>query len=121
MITLQSRVAYRVSNRVKICVTAESETLDAMVASHFGQSPYFIFVDSETMKCEVVKNPADRAEKGAGRQVASIMIERGIDLLITGKVGVNTSQILAAAEIRVVQGVTGSVREAVEEYKKDAG
>lgn len=106
---------------MKICVTAESETLDAMVAPHFGQSPYFIFVDSETMECEVVENPADRTEKGAGKQVALILIERGVDLLMTGKVGVNTSQILAAAEIKVLQGVTGSVREAIEKYRRESG
>jgi len=46
------------------------------------------------------------------------MIERDVDLLITGKIGTNASQILAAAEIKVVQGVTGSVREAIEEHKR---
>jgi len=103
---------------VKICATAESDNLDAAVAQHFGKSPYFIFVDSVTMEWEVVENPADRTEKGAGMQVAPILIERDVDLLITGKVGTNTSQILAIAEIKVVQGVTGSVREALEEHKK---
>jgi len=55
---------------MKVCVPAESDTFDAKVAQHFGKSPYFIFVDSVTMDFEIVKNTANKIDKGAGMQAA---------------------------------------------------
>ena len=43
---------------MKICTSASVNSLDATVDPRFGRCPYFIIVDSETMKFETIPNLA---------------------------------------------------------------
>lgn len=43
---------------MKMCVTASAGNLDAQIDPRFGRCPYFLIVDSETMKFDVVPNVA---------------------------------------------------------------
>jgi len=103
---------------VKVCVSAVAETLDAQVDPRFGRCPYFVVVDSETMQFEAISNMASGAMGGAGIQAAQIIAGRGVKVLITGNVGPNAFQALSASGIKIVTGAFGTVREAVEKFKK---
>ena len=103
---------------MKICVSAVANSLDAQLDPRFGRCPYFVIVDSENMQFEGVPNMASGATGGAGIQAAQIIANKGVKLVITGNVGPNAFQALSAAGIRIVTGVSGTVREAVEKYKK---
>ena len=103
---------------MKVCVTASAGGLDAPVDPRFGRCPYFIIVDSETMKFEVVPNTAAGAMAGAGIQAAQLVAGLGAEVVITGNVGPNAFQALSAAGVRIVVGAYGTVREVVEKYKR---
>ena len=103
---------------MKICVTAVAIGLNAQVDPRFGRCPYFVIVDSETMKFEAVPNTASGAMMGAGIQAAQTVASKGVKVLITGNVGPNAFQALSAAGIKVVIGAIGTVREVIEKYKK---
>jgi predicted Fe-Mo cluster-binding NifX family protein len=103
---------------MKICVTAVSGSLGAQMDPRFGRCPYLVIVDSETMKFEAVPNIASSSMSGAGIQAAQTIASKGVKVLITGNVGPNAFQALAAAGIKVVTGVVGTVREVIEKYKK---
>lgn len=103
---------------MKICVTASGDGLDAQLDPRFGRCPYFVIVESETMKFETVANTASGAMGGAGIQAAQTVASKGVKVLITGNVGPNAFQALSAARIKIVTGAVGTVREAVERYKK---
>jgi len=103
---------------MKICVTASANSLDSMVDPRFGRCPYFIIVDSETMQFEAIPNLASGAMGGAGVQAAQTIASKGTKVLITGNVGPNAFQALLAAGIKIVTGVSGTVREVVEKYKR---
>jgi predicted Fe-Mo cluster-binding NifX family protein len=103
---------------MKVCVSAAANSLDASIDPRFGRCPYFIIVDSETMQFEVVSNLSSDALSGAGIQAAQTVASKGVTLLITGNVGPNALQALSAAGIKVVTATGGTVREAVEKYKK---
>lgn len=103
---------------MKICVSAVAESLDAQVDPRFGRCPYFVIVDSETMKFEAIPNTASRSMSGAGIQSAQTVASKGVNVLITGNVGPNAFQALSAAGIKVVTGAFGTVREAIEKYKR---
>jgi predicted Fe-Mo cluster-binding NifX family protein len=103
---------------VKICVTAVSGSLEGQIDPRFGRCPYFLIVDSETMKLEAVPNIASSSMSGAGIQAAQKMASKGVEVVITGNVGPNAFQALSAAGIRVVIGALGKVREAIEKYKR---
>jgi predicted Fe-Mo cluster-binding NifX family protein len=105
-------------SQMKICISAISGSLDAPVEPRFGRSPYFLIVDSESMDFETISNLASNAVGGAGIQAAQTVASKGARVLITGSVGPNAFQALSSAGIRVVTGGSGTVREAVERYKK---
>jgi predicted Fe-Mo cluster-binding NifX family protein len=103
---------------MRICVSAESNSLDAPVDPRFGRCPYLVIVDSETMQFEAVPNIASNATGGAGIQAAQTIASKGAKVLITGNVGPNAFQALSAAGMKIVTGAFGTVREVVEKYKR---
>jgi len=103
---------------MKLAVSASGEDLSAPVDARFGRCPYFILVDSETMRFESLANSSMGAMSGAGIQTAQMMANKGVEVVLTGNCGPNAFQTLSAAGIKIVVGVTGTVREAVEKFKK---
>ena len=103
---------------MKLAVSASGEDLSAPVDARFGRCPYFVIVDSETMKFESLPNSSMGAMSGAGIQTAQMMANKGVGVVLTGNCGPNAFQTLSAAGIKIVVGVTGTVREAVERFKR---
>ena len=102
---------------MKICVTATGRDLHAQVDPRFGRCQYFVFVDSDTMAFEAMPNDAIAAPGGAGIQAAQAVVNKGVDVLISGNIGPNAFQVLFAAGVKVATGAYGTVKEAVEMYK----
>jgi predicted Fe-Mo cluster-binding NifX family protein len=103
---------------MKICVTSEGTSLDSNVDPRFGRCQYFIVVDTETLQFEAIQNPNIEAMGGAGIQSAQLVASKQIKAVLTGNVGPNAFQTLQAAGIGVFTGVSGTVKEAIEKYKK---
>ncbi|MCD4765922.1 MAG: NifB/NifX family molybdenum-iron cluster-binding protein, partial [Methanosarcinales archaeon] len=102
---------------MKICVTSNGPTMDASVDPRFGRCQYFVFVDSETMEYEAMPNPSIGASSGAGIQAAQTVADKGAGVVITGQVGPNAIQTLGATNISIVTGASGTVSDAIEQYK----
>jgi predicted Fe-Mo cluster-binding NifX family protein len=102
---------------MKICVTSNGPTMDASVDPRFGRCQYFVFVDSETMKYEAMPNPGIGASSGAGIQAAQTIADKGAGVVITGQVGPNAIQTLGATDISIVTGASGTISDAIEQYK----
>ncbi len=102
---------------MKICVTATAGDLNAQVDPRFGRSQYFVIVDSDTMAFEAMVNEAMNAPGGAGIQAAQAMVNKGVDVVISGNMGPNAFQVLSTAGVKIATGAYGTVKEAVEMYK----
>ncbi len=104
---------------MKICVTSEGPTLDSKVETRFGRGRYFIFVDPDTMNYEAVENPSINAMGGAGIQAAQLIAQNGAEVVITGgNFGPNAAQALSSFGIQMIGGFSGTVREAIEKFKR---
>ncbi len=103
---------------MKVMISSEGETLDDMVDEEFGHCAYFIVVDPETMEFQAIKNEGQDAEVGAGIYAAEQAIRLGVDVVITGWVGPHGQRKLASGNIRIVMDEEGTVREALERFKK---
>ncbi|MCK4824910.1 NifB/NifX family molybdenum-iron cluster-binding protein [bacterium] len=103
---------------MKICITSHGKTLDSQVDPRFGRCPYFIFVDTESLEFEAIENPSVGAMGGAGVQSGQLVAGKQVKAVLTGNVGPNAFQTLQAAGMEVIAGISGSVKEAIEKYKK---
>ena len=103
---------------MKICITSQGDNLDSQIDPRFGRCQYFIFADTETFEFEAIKNPNIDAMGGAGIQSGQIVIEKQAKAVLTGNVGPNAFKTLQAADIDIITNVTGSIKEAIEEYKR---
>jgi predicted Fe-Mo cluster-binding NifX family protein len=103
---------------MKICVTAQGDNLDSGLDPRFGRCQYFLFVDKDTLEFEAVENPNIDTTGGAGVQSGQFVAGKEAKVVLTGNVGPNAFQTLKTAGIDVVTGLSGSVREAIEKYRK---
>jgi predicted Fe-Mo cluster-binding NifX family protein len=103
---------------MKICVTSQGDNLDSELDSRFGRCRYFLFVDRDTLEFEAIQNPNIDATGGAGIQSGQLVAGKGVDVVLTGNIGPNAFQTLKTAGIDVITGLSGSIREVVEKYKK---
>lgn len=102
---------------MKICVTAQQENLDALVDPRFGRASYFLVVDTDSLEYEALVNLNKDSSGGVGIQSAQVMAQKNITCVITGNIGPNASQTLDAAGIAYCLGATGTVREAIQDFK----
>ena len=103
---------------MKIAVTSKGTNLHSPVDSRFGRCAYFIVIDTDSMACETVKNPNITVGSGAGIQSAQMIVERGVQTLLTGNCGPNSFQILRVAGVHVIVEVSGLVKDVVERFKR---
>ena len=103
---------------MKIAASATDGQLDASIDPRFGRCQYFVLVDSDTMNFEAFPNTSLTAPSGAGIQAAQTVANKGAKLVITGRVGPNAHQMLSSAGIKIITGVYGTVREAIEKFKR---
>ena len=105
---------------MKIAVTSTGPTLDDTVEARFGRCAYFLIIDLDTMKFEALDNVNIALGGGAGIQSAQLMAEKGVSTVLTGNCGPNAFQTFGAANIQVITGISGQVRQAIEQYKSGA-
>jgi len=102
---------------MRIAISAMGPTLDAELDPRFGRCQCFIIVDLETMEFEVVENSSAMAAGGAGIAAGQMIAGKGVAAVLTGNFGPNAYQVLSAAGIQLISGVSGKVRDAVQAYK----
>lgn len=102
---------------MKICITSQGSDLNSEVDSRFGRCAYFIIIDTETMDFESIENPNIHAVGGVGIRSAQFVSNKAVNTVITGNCGPNAFHTLKSANIDVITGAKGKVKNIVEQYK----
>jgi predicted Fe-Mo cluster-binding NifX family protein len=101
---------------MKICISSTGQDLAAKVDLRFGRAQRYIIIDTETKEFECVENAAAMAGGGAGTKAAQLVINKGVQAVLTGNIGPNAFAVLSAADIAIYTGVSGTVQEAVDVF-----
>ncbi len=103
---------------MKIAITAMGDNLDVEVDPRFGRAQYFILVQKDSDDFEVLPNTQNfNAAQGAGIQSAQNVVDAGCDAVLSGHFGPKAFSVLTAAGVKTISGVTGKVREALEQFR----
>ncbi len=106
---------------MKLAVTSQGQELSSPVDPRFGRANCFVLVDTETGLASAVDNSVNlNAAQGAGIQAGRKVVELGVNALVTGHVGPKAYATLQAGGVQVYTGATGTVAEAVEQFKTGA-
>ncbi len=105
--------------QMKVAVTSQGTSLDSEIDPRFGRAPYILIVDTVTLDFEVLDNSSNvNAFKGAGIQAATMISDKGAEVLLTGYCGPKAFVTLEAAGVKVVDDITGKVRDAIKIIKE---
>jgi len=102
---------------MKIAVSSTGPSLDAEAESRFGRCPYFIITDTETNEFEAMDNASAMEAGGAGISAAQTIVNKGAQAVLTGHCGPNAHQVLSAAGIQIITGVSGKVKDAIDAFR----
>lgn len=83
----------------------------------FGRAPYFAVHDTEAGTTEILNNPAAQAQGGAGLKAAQFVLDSGAEVLITPRCGINSAEVLQAADIRIYKSEGMGVKQNIEAFK----
>jgi predicted Fe-Mo cluster-binding NifX family protein len=104
---------------MKIAISSKGNTLNSEIDPRFGRAGFFLLVDPETMEVKVIENKQNlQLPQGAGIQAAQVVVEQGAKTVLTGNCGPKAFKVLQAAGVNVGIGISGTVKEAVDQYKQ---
>ena len=103
---------------MKLAVTSQGLDLASTLDPRFGRARCFVVIDTETGQMTAVDNSVNlNAAQGAGIQAGRMAVELGADAVITGHVGPKAFATLQAGGVKVYTGATGTVADAIEQFK----
>lgn len=103
-----------------IALTTRGTDLTAPMDPRFGRTPYFLIVDDASDEVQVVDNTAAAGEAhGAGPRAVRVMVDHGVEVLVTGNgPGGNAAVALQAANVTVHVGAGEmTVTEALQAFR----
>ena len=110
----------RKENKImKIAITAAKNSLDSEIDPRFGRTAFFAVYETDDDTVNFVNNEQNlNAASGAGIQAAQNVIATGAKVIITGNCGPKAFKTLNAANIKIIVGAAGTVKEVAEKFKK---
>jgi predicted Fe-Mo cluster-binding NifX family protein len=103
---------------MKIAVSSDGSDLDAKVANRFNTAKYSLIIDLDTGEYEAVSNPFTTGQHGAGVQAIVLAVSRGAEAVLTGYTSPAVANQFKSSGIEIITGMTGTVRDAVAQYKR---
>ncbi len=98
-----------------VAVTADGPEMTSQVSPRFGQTNYFTVVDLKSDHAKKVVRVS--STQSTGRDLANELIKLRAGVVITGKIGPKAHDVLRTAEVKVIQGVSGTVEDALSRFE----
>lgn len=101
-----------------IAISATEGNMNATVDPRFGRAAWFLLVDPGSGQLiEAISNSAGQeAAHGAGISAAALVADKGVQAVLTGRVGPKAMAVLDKAGVRAINDISGSVMDAVANF-----
>ena len=93
--------------KIALPVNEDKET----VCISFGRTPLFLLVNAENGEKEYLDNSGAASQGGAGIKAAQILVDNGVDVLLTPRCGENAAAVFQAADVSLYKTVGDSVED----------
>lgn len=95
---------------MKIAFSTKDDTLLSRIDPDFEHSRFFLILNpNDLSEYECILNPFRSQKKDCGAQCAQLLIQRGVQVLITGKCRINAVNCLREKGIQVREGISGEI------------
>ncbi len=99
---------------MKVGVACLGSSLTDEVSPQFGRCPFFLIVDSETMKYQAIDNPGAAASGAAGPAAVNELVNNNVEAVLAGEFGPKAQHALDLAGVRAIIA-SGPAQQAVAE------
>lgn len=98
---------------IKIAIPTRDEQVD----NHFGHCDHYTLFTINNQK-QIIGKESLASPEGCGckSNIASILEEKGITLMLAGNMGEGAKNVLNSHHINVIRGCKGSIEEVVKQY-----
>lgn len=103
---------------MRIAISSRRPDPDSPLEPHFGHARWFLIYDTEFAAWNAVENTPPAGGRGAGMAAAGRVRELAVQVVVTGRMGPHPRAVLDAAGIAVLRAVEGTVREALDAYRR---
>lgn len=106
---------------MKIAITTTGPELNSLVDPRFGRAAYFLIIDGDTGDLlEAIDNSTRvAASQGAGIGAAAFLANKGVQVILTGRIGPKAMPLIEKANIKVISNVSGNAKEALDQLQQD--
>ena len=101
-----------------IAIASTGESLNSTIPRKFGRADKFVIYNLKTDTFLIINNKYANSPSGAGTQMTWEIADRKVEAVIGQNFGPKSLDVLMSANIKVFRNVTGTVKDAVENYKK---
>jgi len=106
---------------MKVAITSSGPEPDSEMDERLGRCPYFFIMDTATGKMDPIVNTAAEASSGAGTKAMQLLVDKGVEVVITGRIGPHASAMLGETSMEAVTGRSGKVGQVLEDFKRERG
>jgi predicted Fe-Mo cluster-binding NifX family protein len=104
-------------NNMKVAISSTGDTLDSYLDRRFERCPYFVIIDTVTMNFDSKSNNGTIKKDGTSSAALDLILSNGIEAVITGDMRRKAYKILSNADKRIITGVSGQIRNIIEEFR----
>lgn len=103
---------------MKVAIPVDEKSLNSNVCVSFGRAPYFLIYDTALETADFTDNSAVNEQGGAGIKAAQLMADKGVEAVISVRLGENAAQVLSAAGIKLYKSVFGSAQKNINDFSE---
>lgn len=101
---------------MKVAVTSSGPGDEAMMDDRLGRCPFFVIMDTVSGSTESFANPAMDASSGAGTKAMQALMDKGVEVVITGRIGPHAQSMLEETDLKAITGRSGVVGQVLKDY-----